>query len=54
MRGDLHFEIGGRDVEPSVRLLEQHIREDRQRMPTFDNAGDRLQRFQERVARYLF
>ena len=47
---DLHLEIGRRDVEPAVLLLEQHVREDRQRVPAFDDAGDRLQRFQQRVA----
>ena len=54
MRGDLHFEIGGGDEEPAIRVLEQNIRKDRQRMPAFDDAGDRLQRFEERVTRDLF
>ena len=54
MRGDLHFEIGRRDVEPPVAVLEQDIRKDRQRMPPFDDARDRLQRFQQRVAWDLF
>ena len=46
MRGDLHLEIGRGDVQVAVLLLEQHIGEDRQRVPAFDDAGNRLQRFQ--------
>ena len=49
MRGDLHLEVGGRHVEAAVLLLEQHIRKNRQRVPPFDDAGDSLQRFQQRI-----
>ena len=54
MRGDLHLEIGGRDVEPAVGLFEQHIRQNRERMSAFDDAGHRLQWFQQRVSWNLF
>ena len=49
MRGDLHLEVGRRHVEAAVLLLEQHIRKNRQRVPAFDDAGDSLQRFQQRI-----
>ncbi len=52
-RGDLHLEVGRRHVEPAVLLLEQHIRQNRQRMASFDDAGHRLQRFQQRITGYL-
>ena len=54
MRGDLHLEIGGGDVEPAVGLFEQHIRENREGMSAFDDAGHRLQWFQQRVSWNLF
>ena len=54
VRGDLHLEIGGRDVQLAVLLLEQHVGEDRQRVAPFNDARYRLQRFQERVPCDLF
>ncbi len=54
VRGDLHLEVGGRHVEAAVLLLEQDVGENRQRVPAFDDAGDGLQRFQQRVAGDLF
>jgi hypothetical protein len=53
MRGDLHFEVGGRDVESAVAVLEQHIRENWQRVPSFDDTRHGLQGFQQRIAGYL-
>ena len=49
VRGDLHFEIRGSHEQPAVALLEQHVSENRQRMAPFDDAGDGLQRFQQRI-----
>jgi hypothetical protein len=34
-------------------MLEQNVREDRQRVPTLDDPGNRLQGFQQRIARDL-
>jgi hypothetical protein len=53
-RGDLHLEIGRRELERAVLRLDQHVREDRQRVPALDDAGDRLEGLQERVAGDLF
>ena len=52
--GDLHFEVGCRDVQLAILLFEQHVREDRQRVPPFDNARNGLQRSKQRVTRDLF
>ena len=54
VRGDLHLEIRRRHVQAAVALFEQHVGEDRQRVPAFNDAGHGLQRFQERIAGDLF
>ncbi len=54
MRGDLHLEIGRRDEELAVPVLDQDIRENWQRVAAFDDARHRLQGFQQRVAGDLF
>jgi hypothetical protein len=49
-----HLEIGRRDVQPPVPLLEQHVRQNGQRVPALDDSRDRLQGFQQRITRNCF
>ena len=47
---DLDLDVGGEHRELVAMLLDQHVGQDRQRVALFDDAGNRLQRGQERIA----
>lgn len=47
---DLDLDVGGEHGELVAMLLDQHVGQDRQRVAPFDDAGNRLQRGQERIA----
>ena len=49
-RADLDLDVGGEHRELIAALLDQHVGQDRQRVALFDDAGNRLQRGQERIA----
>ena len=40
---DLNFQIAGRELQRRARFAQQHICQNGQSMPTFHNAGNRLQ-----------
>ena len=49
-RRDLDLEVGRHELELVLFSFQQDVRQDRQRVAFFDDAGDRLQRFQQRIA----
>ena len=52
-RRNLQFKIGRDGGEGVALVLEQHVGQDRQRLPPLDDAGDCLQWFQHQIARYV-
>jgi hypothetical protein len=47
---DLDLDVGGEHRQLVAMLLDQHVGQDRQRMALFDDAGNRLQRGEQRIA----
>jgi len=47
---DLDLQVGGGEGDVLAVLAHQDVGEDRQRLPTFDDAADHLQRPEQRIA----
>ena len=54
LRRDLDFQVGCRDREFPSGILDQDVRQDWQRMPSFDDSRNGLEGLQEPITRQLF